>query len=270
MNKLKTDFFKKLIGGLFVGIGGILPGVSGGVMAVAFGLYKPMVYAVTNIHKTPKQSIIFLLPIAIGGIIGILVTSQLVEFLMTNVREPVMYLFLGLVASGIPSMVKEGNKNGFKPSYIIAAALGAALMYFLSTIDLPSYADGLTSLAAVASGSIISVGVVIPGMSSSFLLMQLGWYDPLLKAFNDFEIKTLFLAGLGLAVAGLLTLLLIRRMFDKFPGYAFYAVLGFLCVSMIMIFPGFSFTWLQLVDVLLLAGGFLLGRFMEKIMGKVD
>jgi putative membrane protein len=272
VNQLQKNFFKRLAAGFVIGVGGILPGVSGGIMAVSMGLYKRMLEAVAEVFRHPKRNILFLLPIGIGGLFGLLLTGRLLEWLLANWRMPMLYLFMGLVAGGIPTLIREGNKqNGFRPRYLIATALGALFVAAFAVLN-NRYTGGAgwdyNYLTASFSGGIVAVGTVIPGISTSFILIMVGVYDAFLSSLNRFEIVYLMFAGIGFVVVAGLLVLLVRKMFNRHPGWSYYAVLGFLTVSIVMIFPGFAPGWTQLLNIVLLILGFIASMLMEKMMEK--
>lgn len=264
----RTALLHMLVG-LVIGIGGILPGVSGGVMAVSLGIYRPMIDAVANFFKSPKKNILFLAPIGIGAALGLLLGAIVLDGVMVKYEDQVMFLFLGLVAGGIPSFIREANQRGFKPRYLIATVVGALIASTLLFLDREAAdsieADTLRPLEALISGAILSVGTVIPGISTSFILMYLGWYKPAMSAVADFDILTLVFLGIGAVVCALLTIKAARWLFDRFYGYAYYGVLGFLIISAILIFPGFSGSLSAIVDLLLVAGGFVVAWLFGRI-----
>lgn len=266
----KGNFLLHVLVGAVIGIGGILPGVSGGVMAVSLGLYKPMIDALAGFFKSPKKSFLFLLPIIIGSALGFLLGAAVLSRVMERWYTQVMWLFLGLVAGGLPSYIKEANGRGFKRRYLIATVFGAALaslMLLLRDTD-PHAAEAaaLTPLMALASGAVVSVGAVIPGVSTSFILMYLGWYRAMMDAFAGMEVVTVIFVGIGAAGCFAATVRTARWLFDRFHGWAYYAVLGFLIVSAALIFPGFTWSWEQLLNLALsaagAAGAYALGRLM--------
>lgn len=272
-----------MLAGFVMGVGGILPGVSGGIMAVAMGVYEPMVAALYDLFRDFRRSFLFLLPLGIGGAIGLFGTSNLVEWLMTNYRFPVMYLFIGLVAGGVPAIVREGNAgSGFKKKYILAAVAGAAFISAFALLSAlsPGGAELPVNFATgLLAGAVLAVGTVIPGISTSFILIFLGLYDGMLgavnrtvkalvgiNAFAAADITVLLGLGLGFAATAALLIVFVKDMFDRHRGAAYYAVLGFLAASMVMIFPGFRGDWVQALSAALLIGGFFAGMYMDRGM----
>ena len=271
MNKQnnKSIFWKKLISGIFIGIGAILPGVSGGVLALAMGIYRDMINALNNFFKHMKLNFLFLLPIGIGGVIGVLSTSFTVEWLMNQWYVPAMFLFAGLVLGGAPTIYKSAVKNGLKPTNILWAVLGAAFVISLSLLDNGEAGMGtgreFTPFWAVVSGAIIAFGTIIPGVSASFILLLFNVYQPFLRAFNSFDIPSLFFAGLGLVVSGLVLIRIVKKIFDAYTSQAYFAVLGFLIGSVVIIFPQPQPNWWLALYIALFVGGFALSYFVSKV-----
>lgn len=292
MNKGFVGVIKRFVAGIVIGIGGIIPGVSGGILAVSMGIYKPMLDAIGCFFKNIKKNFLFLIPIAIGGAVGVLSMSKLVEITLEKYEMFVMYLFIGLVAGGIPGILKTANsRTGFKPKYLIASICGALFIGALALCErllINGKSLPFNVWTAILGGGLISVGTVIPGVSTSFILIFLGLYKPMLSCFNtfvDFKLIFTMLSGdaaardawlnsfvmllftaIGLAVVALVLILFVRRLFNKHHEYAHYAVLGFLITSAILIFPGFERSLMQLLYIALLAGGFFIAYFIDKFI----
>ncbi len=266
----RSVFLLHMLVGAVIGIGGVLPGVSGGVMAVSLGLYKPMIDAIAGFFKAPKKNLRFLMPIGLGAGLGFFLGAVVLSGLMERWYTEVMWIFLGLVTGGVPSFIREANERGFKKRYLLATLFGAALaslMIFLKSENVQmSNVESLTPLMALISGAIVSVGTVIPGISTSFILMYLGWYKAMMDAFAGLDVLTVLFLAAGAAGCFILTVRAARWFFDRFHGWAYYAVLGFLIVSAALIFPGFSWDWETLVNIALAAGGFA-GAY---VMGKLS
>ncbi|MDD4797632.1 MAG: DUF368 domain-containing protein [Eubacteriales bacterium] len=257
---------KKIIAGVLIGMGAILPGVSGGVMAVSMGLYEGMIQAVSNFFKKPKQNFLFLLPIGIGGVVGVLITTGVLEWSLTHYENQVIFLFMGFVVGSIPSIVSEANsKGGFKARYLWAGLAGVALLVllWLGENTLAENVDaGITNLQAALAGGIMSAGTIIPGISTSFMLMYLGWYQPVVEALNQMNIPLLLCLGGGFVVVSLLIIKAVNWLFERFHGYAYYAVLGFTITSMVLICPKGSEG--LLVNLAMMAAGVVISLLLSK------
>ncbi|MDD3244210.1 MAG: DUF368 domain-containing protein [Eubacteriales bacterium] len=263
------------LAGVLIGLGCILPGVSGGVLAVTLGIYRPLLDAVANFFSDIKKNVLFLLPLGIGGVIGLFLGSLVLSRLMGQYQTPIMYLFIGLIAGGIPGFLREANEGGFRVRWLWAALGGAALAAAMMLLDrgsetavqAASQALALSPVQALIAGAIIAIGAIVPGISTSFILLYLGWYQAALAAVADRNIVILLCLGAGCLVCGLLIIRLVRWLFTRVRGYAYYCVLGFLLVSMVLIFPGITWDVQQLVNTLLLAAGFLGAYCFDHFLG---
>lgn len=259
MDERQNGFWMRLLKGAIIGIAAILPGASGGVLAVSMGVYRPVIDAVVGFFKAVKRNALFLLPLGLGGVVGLLATSRLVEWLMANWRMPVMYALIGLVLGGVPSFMKEANQHGFKKRYLFGTAFGIVLILLFAAGDkliTGGQAWPFNGWTAALAGVLIAFGTVIPGISTSFILMYMGLYEPLLSALNSFNIPAMACVAAGAGVTVLATITLVKRMFDRHHGYAYYAVLGLLAGSIVLIFPGFTWSPMQALCIALLVGGF--------------
>ncbi len=267
-------FLLRVLQGALIGATCIIPGASGGVVAVSMGLYEPCVEAVyaffRHFKSEGKRQFLFLLPLGLGGVAGLIGCSFALEWLLENIREPFMFALMGMVLGGLPAFFKEANKGGFRPRYLIATALG---FFVIGAAALANrWISGgagmeFSSYSAMLGGAIIVAGTMVPGMSTSFLLMMLGIYEPLLAALTHFKLLTLVFVGIGGVIGGGLMLLFIRRMFRRYHAYSYYTMLGFLLLTLIMVFPGLSIADL-VWDMLLFALGFISVYFMTKIEKK--
>ena len=253
------EFIKKSLLGLVLGVAWITPGLSAGVITAAAGLYEPIVHAIVNFPKEYQKSFRLLFPLGLGVGAGILLFSRVMKELLVVAKFPILYLFLGLVVGSIPALFNEAHQSGFRKRF-----LGAALLTFgfvLATGQLiPGFrgTSGGTELnvfTALLCGAIMAFGSIIPGVSSSLILMYLGFYEQLLAALAGLNLRILILMGVGFSVIALLMLNLVDFLFRKYRGFAYYGVLGVLFGSMVLIFPGFRLGIALVVDLVLFLAG---------------
>lgn len=264
----RDPFLVRLIKGVVIGIAAILPGASGGVLAVSMGVYRPVLEAVTGVFRHFKTSVLFLIPLGIGGLAGLLGTSRAVEWLMTNCRVPVMWALIGMVLGGVPSLVGEANARGFKPRYLAGFAIGAAVIGLTVLLQLTLTGSGglpFNGWTAALGGALIGLGTVIPGISTSFIMMYLGIYEPFLSAFNRFDMPILLCAGAGFVIVVAALITLVKRLFEKHYGYAYYGALGLLLSSVALIFPGFSQGWWNALNAALFIAMFIATYYLCKL-----
>lgn len=258
------DFLK----GLAIGIGAIAPGVSGGALAVIFGIYENLTYAIANIFKNFKGKVLYLLPIGLGGIVGVLVFSNIMEYLFEHYNVEVRYLFVGLMIGTFPSVFKTANKNGFKKKYLISfliALLSTALFTFLEDgiVNIVSE-DAPGILELIIYGVIVGFGTIVPGVSSSVILMYIGAYNTLLRAIASVNISLLMPIGIGFVLSFLVLAKVISFLFQYAYGYTYYAVLGFVIGSIVPIFPGAGFSLQYLISFIIMVIGFSISFCLSK------
>lgn len=248
----KEAFLAQMLRGFLIGIAGMLPGVSGGVLAVAMGVYSPVIHAANALFTDFKNSILYLLPLGIGGLAGLLGTGFAMEWLLERFPIAVMWGLIGMVLGGLPSLIQEANGRGFKKRYLLAFVAGGLLMG--GTVFLQHHLTGGAHLpfngwTSALCGGLMGLGTVIPGLTTSFLMIHLGLYEPMLGAFTNMNILMLLCAGAGALGVIVLLLKAMKQLFDKRYGYAYYGAMGLLLVSVAIIYPGFDRGWMLAADI---------------------
>ena len=262
------SFWRNALAGLLMGIGCVLPGVSGGVMAVSFGLYRPMLDAVLGIFHDTRRKLLFLAPLALGGAAGLLLGARCLGTAMRLYEKPMLCLFTGFILGGVPDLLAEAEAGGrFRRRWLVALAGGVLLALPMALLRAQGVerALSLTPLQALAVGLAEGVGTVVPGLSTSFLLMNLGWYQAYLDALAHPQAGVLGLVALGFAASALASMKAVQWLFDHARGYAYYAVLGFLLVSVALVFPGFGSGWTLWMQLAALLAGMLVARRMSGV-----
>lgn len=262
------SFWRNALAGLLMGIGCVLPGVSGGVMAVSFGLYRPMLDAVLGIFHDTRRKLLFLAPLALGGAAGLLLGARCLGTAMRLYEKPMLCLFTGFILGGVPDLLAEAEAGGrFRRRWLGALAGGILLAMPMALLRAQGVerALSLTPLQALAVGLAEGVGTVVPGLSTSFLLMNLGWYQAYLDALAHPQAGVLGLVALGFAASALASMKAVQWLFDHARGYAYYAVLGFLLVSVALVFPGFGSGWTLWMQLAALLAGMLVARRMSGV-----
>lgn len=187
--KYIRDIFK----GIAIGAGAILPGISSGVLCVIFGIYEKLVNSILDIFHDFKSHLRFLLPLFIGGILGVIAFGNLLSYLFASFEVPTKFIFMGLILGSIPALFNQANKNkGFRLHYLfytfVAFVIGIWMIQlenYLSHSLLPTSTNSFIYL--ILSGFSMSIGVVVPGVSSSVILMCLGIYDVYLHAISSLD-----------------------------------------------------------------------------------
>ncbi|MFC1770291.1 DUF368 domain-containing protein [Candidatus Margulisiibacteriota bacterium] len=273
INKL-VQVSKNIAYGACLGIANIIPGVSGGTMAVILGIYSKLIHAIGNFfsdRKNRKQYFGFLTQIAIGAGISIIVFSRLISFLLKNAPHPTFFFFMGLIMGSIPIIFKScpnlklSISNSI--SFIVAFGLIILLSSFNHSLDTSFHFTAVTAkeiLTLFVSGFLAAGAMVIPGISGSFILLLLGCYGTIIQAVSEFNLPIIFYVAAG-AVPGLL---FITKIIDisirKYPTQITSAILGLIIASFYPLWPGFTFDLSSLMSVFV----FVIGVFLATILSK--
>lgn len=247
-------FFKKVILGFVVGTAAIIPGLSGGVLAAILGIYEPIMAALSGFFKNFKKNALFLLPYALGGVAGFVLLGGIIDFLMEYAETQVLFLFAGLVIGGFPALIREANKEGFKIHYLFVAAV--AFFFMLSFGEILGNPPKTPFLKYLLGGTIYSFGSIIPGISASFILINMGIYREILSSL--FMPQVILPFFLGFIITSIILIKGINYLFKRFHSYSYYCVLGLLLASIITALPAISN---PLIDIPVLISGILLGFF---------
>lgn len=261
---------KSIFKGMLIGIANIIPGVSGGTMMVSMGIYDKLIHCITHLFSELKKSIQFLLPIFIGIGIAVVVVPFGIEFLFAQYPFQTNLLFIGLIIGGLPAVWKKVKGNSVKVGHILSCLVFFALVAGLALVGETegNAADLSFSLGSVIKlfgiGVIASATMVIPGVSGSMVLLLLGYYHPVLETITNFIKAVLafdmngILAGIGVllpfgigVVAGIFVIAkIIEVIFEKFPLYAYWAIIGLIVSSPVAIMLVSGMGTITIVSVL--------------------
>ena len=223
--------------GLIIGVGSVAPGVSGGSMAIAFGIYEKIVEILTDFRKKAVSELHFLVPLAIGGIIGIGAFLLGLNFLFDKYEFFMRFLFAGVMVGTFPSVYSAATAQGYKgyyPLIFIGTMLISIFGYQLISGD---FGDKITPFIAAICGIIIGVGTIIPGISASAVLMALGFYKPLLASVTEFKFAIIIPTVLGFVIAVALLLKTVKWLFCMYHGEISFILFGLLGSSIAAIIP---------------------------------
>lgn len=276
---------KKLLQGMVVGIANIIPGVSGGTMMVAMGLYDKLIHAITHLKSEFKESMKLLIPIFVGAGVAIVALSRLFEFLLENHPIPTNFAFCGLIAGSLPFIFKKVKGHSVSAGKIVAFLVFFAVVIVMAVMgetggNAADVSFGLLNvIKLLAVGIIAAATMVVPGVSGSMMLMLLGYYDTILKAINNFidalvafnmeeilvQCGILIPFGIGVVLGIFLIAKLIEFIFSKAEIHAYYAILGLIIASPVAIllktdWSGFSVVTLAVGVVTFAAGWFVASK----------
>ncbi len=242
---------KSILKGMVIGIANIVPGVSGGTMMVAMGIYDKLIHCITHLFSEFKKSVMFVLPIGIGMLVAIAASSFVLSEMFENIPIQTNLLFVGLILGGLPAILKKLKGGMPRVGHIITALLFFALVVGTAIIgetegNAADLSFGLVNvLKLLGTGIIASATMVIPGVSGSMVLMLMGFYQPILDAIKSFftslaamdmdgiltGLGILVPFGIGIVIGVFAIAKLVEIIFKKFPLYAYYAIIGLIVAS---------------------------------------
>jgi putative membrane protein len=260
---------KYLISGVLIGISNIIPGISGGTIAVLLGVYDRLIIAIVDVIKVRniKSSLMLIIPITVGVMFGIKGFATFVLALIEGFYVPIQLFFVGLILGSIPSLL-----NAFK----IASLRSSEVFILLSGIFLLVMIDHLTvgdiGISAPKSWMYFGIGVVaaasmiVPGLSGSLIMMILGMYESVLVAINLLQWQPIFLISIGALIGGIGSVFGIKWLLVKLQRQTHVAVLGLVMGSVPILCPPF-----QLIEGAWLSGVimFLIGVLTSWICGSL-
>lgn len=230
------DNIKLFLKGILIGIGKIIPGVSGSMIAISLGLYEKMIYSLSNIIKDFKSNSLFLLKIGSGIFISIFLTSKIIILALNNYYLPTMLLFIGLIIGGIPSIVKIAKKEKTRFNILIMLIpffIFLLIDVFTKNINIDI---SLNLINALWLGIIEALTMIIPGISGTAIMIMLGVYEEILNVFSSFDNILILLCFLmGITIGIFISSKMIGYVLNKYKISCYYAIIGFVVSSLIIL-----------------------------------
>lgn len=278
-------FLMDVIRGILIGVANVIPGVSGGTMAVSLGVYDRLISALTGLVKNFKKSMETIIPILIGAAVGIVGFAFLIQMLFERFPMATCLTFVGLILGGLPilfsSLKKELKKaeTGIRAGHAIAFVLLFVFGIVMALLGGEGTAVNLSQVSLVGMvllfviGMVASATMVIPGVSGSMVLMILGYYHSIIGSITDFMIalksfdipallhgvSVLLPFGIGVLAGIFLIAKLIEFLFDRYAALTYSAILGLILSSPFAIFVNVEMTQLRvsevIVGIVLMAAG---------------
>ena len=257
----------RLIQGGLIGGGAILPGISGGVLAVAFGVYQPMMALLAHPKRNLPRYGRLLLPVGLGWILGFVFFARLVEAMFNANEVLTTWLFVGLIGGTLPSLFRTAGKQGRSPASWLGCAVAFVLFLAFMLWARVGFSASLTPNLGwyVFCGVLWGLSVVVPGMTSSSLLMSMGLYLPMTAGVASMDMGVVLPMVAGAVLVALLLARGVNLFFETRYALAYHCVIGLMLASTVVIIP-LHYTGLpQILLSALAAGvGFVLAWAMEK------
>lgn len=233
--------------GFLLGIANIIPGVSGGTLALTLGIYQDLIAAISHFFKNLKKNLGLLIPLGIGMLAALLLGSKVITYCLDKFTLPTTLFFIGLIVGGIPLLTKKLKGRKVKPFNLAVFLLTFSIVMIMTFLNAGNNAVDLTNMSVIKFLLLIVVGMiaaatmVIPGVSGSFVLMLLGYYIPVvgtvgnLTNFSELGHNLLILAPFGIGVViGIVGIAkIIEFLLKKYEIPTYYGIIGFVTSSVI-------------------------------------
>ena len=246
MKKKIRLFFK----GMILGAAMIIPGLSGGTLAISMGLYEKIIKTISHFFSDFKNNFKFALNLGLGAAVSIVICIFVLDYVFENFPVPAILFFVGLIIGSLPSMLEEINfKKNAKPSNLIFILIGASIIIGVSLLNGNTSQAVLGDLNFIQTLKLFGVGIiaagtiVVPGISGSLLLMVIGYYTPILNVISELmqfqnvlqNILILIPFGVGVIAGGLLIVKMIEQLFKRYKTKTYFAIFGFLLASIVSV-----------------------------------
>lgn len=242
---------KNILKGIIIGIANIIPGVSGGTMAVSMGIYDKLIHCISHFFSELKKNILFLAPLAVGMVIAIIACAFGMEYLFDTFPVQTNFMFIGLILGSLPAIYGKVSNESVKTGHIISAVVfflvvvGMAMLNGSSGHTTTIDKSFMQVIILFLIGVIAAATMVIPGVSGSMMLLLLGYYNVILESIKEFAVavvhwnisaigENLFILvpfGIGVIAGAVVISKIIEIVFRKFPLYAYWSIIGLLIAS---------------------------------------
>lgn len=239
--------WKNIYRGFLMGTSDLIPGVSGGTIAVMLGIYNEFLGAISGFFSREwKRHLKFLAPLAVGMLSAILCLSRLIDWLLEHHYAATQYFFLGLIIGIIPFLFREADvKSSFTIRHYIVLFIGVVVVSVMALMPSETAAEPITSrdplvlLGLFLSGWLASMAMLLPGLSGSLLLLLLGVYPTAIDALSNLDFLLIAVIGTGILIGFVLSSKAIRYFLRHFPSLTYALILGLIIGSVFVVFPGF-------------------------------
>ena len=259
-----------VIQGAIVGTGAILPGISGGVLCVAFGIYEPMMALFSHPKKAFKKYYKMFIPFLIGWLLVFTLLAKVVEVLFSTSSSVALMLFFGLICGTLPELIKVSEKSDSKMSWT-PVVLSLAIFYFIFCM-LDKWEIGTMSISVrsyIICGFVWGLSMIIPGLSSSSLLIYMGLYEPMTAGIASLNFSVIFPLLLGLLITILLLARIVNLLYEKHYAIVSRIILGIVIASSLKIVPvNFDGPISFFISCVCFIIGFVVVRYMDFVRDK--
>lgn len=272
---------KLVLKGFVIGIGKIIPGVSGAMLAITLGVYEKGLKIVSNFTKEIKPNFKFTICLGFGMLLSIILGSNVVMYCLNNYYLPTMLLFIGMIVGGLKPLFQEIKYEKVKLKNVIICCIVIIAILALSLLDFgndkTNYTKSLSSFFMFFIGGILdATATVIPGISGTALLMILGYYNIIMNTFGDIlnfsnitnNLFVLIPFCFGMLLGIIYIAKLMNYLFSKHKNSTYYAIIGFALTSIVLLFMQTTGRIYSVSEIIISLIMLVLGYFIAKKLDK--
>lgn len=241
---------KNIFSGLIIGSSILVPSLNIGMTAIILGIYDSLNNAIGTIFKRFTYNFLYIMQLAIGGIAGILLLSNMVLNLVQKFEYPMTYLFMGAMLGSIPSVYRKGKIKHFNPLYLLWILAGGGFIYAVNLLPKSNLNLIPTSfqdyIMLFLCGTVIAVSLMLPGIRTLHILFAIGMYESVWLAIRKLDFLCLLPVLLGILAGTLLTAKILDSALRRFSKQTHLLIIGFVLASIINIFPGIPTNYLAI------------------------
>ena len=264
---------KNIFCGAVIGIANVIPGVSGGTMAVIMNIYDDLLNAFSI--KNLKKNLFFIITVIVGLVVGVLLFSKVIEFFFANYPNQTSFFFLGLIVGSLPMIFNKTRSFGkIRPvnviGFVIALGIMIALYIFdinkgdnttiITTMDVPTF------LLLVVAGAVSAFAMIIPGISGSLIMVLIGTYSTVIGAVADLNLVILLPVGIGILIGLVAGVKLVKGLLARVPQLTYLIILGLIIGSLLSVYPGITWDLSGVISIVV----FLIGGIIAYLFGRSD
>lgn len=240
--------WRNLYRGMLMGITDLVPGISGGTIAVMLGIYERLLAAISGFFsKNWRRQIGFLIPLAVGMGSALLIFSRLIKYLLEHYYEPTQFFFIGLVIGVLPLLLRQSQaRKNFRPGHVILLVLSGLLVASLAFFNADKTGlpiddrSALTLLGLFFSGWLASIAMLLPGISGSFVLLIIGVYPTAINALSSLDFLLIAVIGAGVMIGFVVSSKAIRALLTHHANLTYALMIGMIMGSVAVMYPGLA------------------------------
>ncbi|WP_440896826.1 DUF368 domain-containing protein [Amphibacillus sp. Q70] len=266
--------WKNLYRGLIMGAADVVPGVSGGTIALLLGIYDRLITSINKVFsKEWKQQLGFLIPLGIGMVAAIFLLANGIKWLFNHYPRPTQFAFIGLIIGVMPLLLKKSDaKVNFKWQHLLLLLISAVVAAGLSLLQgdeafIIAEIDLITYVFLFFSGFIASAAMILPGISGSLILLLVGAYGTVIHAVTELQLDILVVVALGIGLGVITMSKIVSYCLKQYPLMTYAVIIGLVIGSIYVVFPGWP---IDGIDTIFSSLAFLLGLAFAYVLGRVE